>query len=88
MKKIVVLVFAAALGALSTLAFARDDDGPWKVVFTESTAGALKTAVKKQRDGFWTSKQLARPLNRLAEQGFHAVHIMTAGDRLLIFAKK
>ena len=89
MKKIALLALAASLGALSTLAFARDDrEGPWMVVFTESTTAALKRTKKKVGDDFGVSEQLTEPFNGLAELGFHPVHVLPAGDRLIIVAKK
>ena len=88
MKKIALFAVAVALGALSTLAFARDVDGPFRVVFTDTTESAIKTSLKKSGDHYWKSKQLARPFNRLAQQGFHVVHVLPAGNRLVIIAKK
>ena len=84
MKKLALLALVVSLGVLSSFAFARDVPGPWKVVFTQTTDIAINRSLKKGGTSYWNSKEMAKPLNELTQQGYQIVRVLQAGERVMI----
>ena len=89
MKRITLLVLGVLLGALScSIVSARDDHGAYRVVFTIPVETALASARKKSGMEFWESRQLAKAVNQLAEQGYEPALVTSDKGQLIIIAKK
>ena len=88
MKKFAALALVAALGVLSTLAFAKNEKGPWTAVFTVTTKMAVDRSKKKSGTDFWVSEHLAAAFNQLEAQGYEIKQVCPSEERILIIARK